>query len=89
MSAIFMICPARACHLQIEVSHEDPDASQSEMWRHLATAHYLDAEATALLADVRVVDSGGQILSDAEVMAWMFGTAAAVSSAPATGTEGA
>lgn len=67
---IFMLCPARGCGIRVEVSPEDPDASQSELWRHIAHAHPLN-DAGALLAVARVVDSSGRVVFDDELMAWL------------------
>lgn len=68
---LFMHCPVGGCPVRQEVSHEDPDASQSELWRHF-TARHPDRTPGELLAKTQAVTAAGRALSDAEIQQWMF-----------------
>jgi hypothetical protein len=68
--SVFLICPVRGCGLRMEVSHDDPDASQSQLWRHFQARHP-EQTPGELLSQAKAVDSSGRILSEAEVAAWM------------------
>lgn len=74
MMDLFMSCPVKGCPVQVEVSHEDPDASQSQLWNHLASRHP-DLDTGLLLSHTQVVTAAGRSLNDAEIRAWMFAAA--------------